>query len=734
VGQLPHASLPAGAAAAQARSREGSVAFFRYITDNPYRLLGVRSSSSYRELRQCAGAAAKRAAVGLSGAAALEAAFGADEMPRCADLVHALANNPREGTIYRLFWPFAYERPNGADGTLADLERVLTDGTRRDTFHEIQVRFLRAWFDFEIRAEPDTVGVALDAFAALYDSTEADDYLTRLLQSDGESAEDAYDVLVAAQTQVICYLLGTVCRRAIEQWEAGEVSVAVRLLETAIHSRFQDDEIDRALAAVVAVAGDRERAWIEDLAKRFEGWSPEQGPYDPTEVEKLRQLAVLVRGRVPAADLWLEAGEERVAQVAGAMRAYAIDLANEKSDHEGARRIIDQVAALPLPAEWEEQVVEDLARLDEILKDRTAWKDVKPTRSAPWLVTFNGTGFAAYGGAPFTPRPGWCIATYYFVVFFIPILPIARYLVSDALGGGRYFHGRLPLSRWNKYHLLVVLAVVLCCPFCSWLDDAYRRTERAPTARKIRAATSVSPAVAPHAAAASATRQKKLTSTVADLRRSAVRPVAALEPASLTIGRVEPAQRSQLLAEHERLVRQVNAQAASLSAESRAMEQARTDLRVEGGGVDQARQELTAAKETIDQARQDLENQGDAIDRTRQALDAETAQLRSDRDSLDRSDPYAVSEFNEKVDRHNDAMDALLEKVHRYERDREAFNEKADRYNSEKESFSGSVDRYNSNQDAFNRKVRKYNSRLLQRRRAIERLKQIEQALEDEDH
>ena len=51
------------------------------------------------------------------------------------------------------------------------------------------------------------------------------------------------------------------------------------------------------------------------------------------------------------------------------------------------------------------------------------------------------------------------MATYYFVFFFIPIFPIARYRVIPT-GGGYRFLGKGPLRTFDKWHIAISLGLI----------------------------------------------------------------------------------------------------------------------------------------------------------------------------------------------------------------------------------------------------------------------------------
>jgi tetratricopeptide (TPR) repeat protein len=99
--------------------------------------------------------------------------------------------------------------------------------------------------------------------------------------------------------------------------------------------------------------------------------------------------------------------------------------------------------------------------LEEVLANRRWF--LEPITRAPSLSTVNGIGTMLYGESE-KEADGTYIATLFFVFVFIPIFPIAQYLVRD-LGGRKWsFFGKVPASssvtRWRRAVGLGVLLTV----------------------------------------------------------------------------------------------------------------------------------------------------------------------------------------------------------------------------------------------------------------------------------
>lgn len=87
------------------------------------------------------------------------------------------------------------------------------------------------------------------------------------------------------------------------------------------------------------------------------------------------------------------------------------------------------------------------------------WLD-QLSSGSPGMYTLNGVGTRLYGKHK-PDEHGFYISTLWFVVLFIPVLPLGAYLVQDAEGGGWYFLAKAPLPPLAKVVRLVTAVVVL---------------------------------------------------------------------------------------------------------------------------------------------------------------------------------------------------------------------------------------------------------------------------------
>lgn len=156
-------------------------------------------------------------------------------------------------------------------------------------------------------------------------------------------------------------------------------------------------------------------------------------------------------------DSILEQGNPDLTELAvGLIRSLAIKLANDIEDHQSALVITD--ALLLRENQLTDEILYRLQNDRDILKGNVEAASMTPITSAPSLTTINGCGFKLYGHTDGRPD-GSFLATYYFVLLFFPIFPIARYRVI--VEGSRYFFlAKVPLRRFDFWHLLISVAII----------------------------------------------------------------------------------------------------------------------------------------------------------------------------------------------------------------------------------------------------------------------------------
>lgn len=121
--------------------------------------------------------------------------------------------------------------------------------------------------------------------------------------------------------------------------------------------------------------------------------------------------------------------------VAQALMECAIAYGNKTSIWTPCVTLLESALGLASDQDVRKRINDNLAIVRNNL---TSLGGLEPVQSAPSLRTVNGIGVKLYGEADRRQSDNSYIATYYFVVFFIPIIPIARYRVIPTNGGYRF--------------------------------------------------------------------------------------------------------------------------------------------------------------------------------------------------------------------------------------------------------------------------------------------------------
>ncbi|MBM3281559.1 MAG: hypothetical protein FJY91_02340 [Candidatus Harrisonbacteria bacterium] len=110
-------------------------------------------------------------------------------------------------------------------------------------------------------------------------------------------------------------------------------------------------------------------------------------------------------------------------------------------------RAIEEINQAIYNSDTDLELKKILQELKQKLEERTA-KHGKPISSAPSMFTLNGCGTRIYGD------------TLYFVLLFVPVIPIARYTVENHGNGSYSFLGKLELHKWQKYWQYAIIGII----------------------------------------------------------------------------------------------------------------------------------------------------------------------------------------------------------------------------------------------------------------------------------
>ncbi len=253
--------------------------------------------------------------------------------------------------------------------------------------------------------------------------------------------EGMRDALLQGNTETLAPWLSALSELSEEAWAADLAEEAGQQLLRALETRCT--EITDQLAANLV----RENGYVKGntavAGAGLNRYRTEAGP-------ELARLSPLIAG-VPALDVRArEATANCLAQVAGAFTWC--------DDFERAEKLFSEALSLSRGTMAELSLERGMEGIAQSAGARRRWG--KKVDGAPSLFTLNGCGFSIYGSDDYDAESSTSVATYYFVLVFIPIFPIARYRIRRVQGNRYQFFGKLPLRAFDKWHLGIAAAVV----------------------------------------------------------------------------------------------------------------------------------------------------------------------------------------------------------------------------------------------------------------------------------
>jgi hypothetical protein len=443
----------------------------RYITDNPYRLLALPSSTAQRQLRNEAAQAEKARKVGLASPAGLAEAFGEAELDRVAEIALAIAADPIRRTVYRLFWPFQPVDVARTGHGPADWTFTARDPSGEPAYCRKQRLFLENWFKCAATGGTTYLQASITHLTELYTDEDCDEYLVGLLAMDGDESADNLGNVGAAFNEAVVATLSMALRHGLSIDVAPQD--ACDILRNATSTGLPAELVEKAVYAELVPVGNEEAASVQRATQSLlasidaNGWPAAQAEFDPTRANRLHWLGTIASGLHPSSSDWTLAAVTYDEALAREMRAVALALALEQDDLGGAVTLLSDALRYRIGSEFRSLLEDDLRQLcgavltsEQAAQFKAAWAAAKPVASTPTMFTLNGFGTRLYGWSRFPGREGWRYATLYFTVLFIPICPIKRYVVSDAPSGGYYFHAAAPFTNAHKIHLWTGLALI----------------------------------------------------------------------------------------------------------------------------------------------------------------------------------------------------------------------------------------------------------------------------------
>ncbi len=197
---------------------------------------------------------------------------------------------------------------------------------------------------------------------------------------------------------------------------------------------------------------------IHDLCKKASEAAEQNPLHADTQGQKIigivpRLLTVAERSGAPL-DLINEAKDH----IAFTLSICAVEYGNKTSKWRPCLILLDAANIFAVGLQAKERITQNL----EIVRSNVRlYGDLEPIDSAPSLYTINGCGLTLYGSTDLDSRSGSYMATYYFVLFFVPIFPICRYRVISSGAKGYSFLGKGALRTFDKWHIAIPAFIML---------------------------------------------------------------------------------------------------------------------------------------------------------------------------------------------------------------------------------------------------------------------------------
>ena len=617
----------------------------RFLTENPFRALDVGSAEPLASLRRKADSTAKAAKVGLASDVPLEDVLGTFQMEELPNAIRGLVTDAKRRTCYRLMWPVSKEN-------IPLISQGDTFQSRQLPGEELaQILFLSSWISYLKTHSPV---VAADAFQR-WEELHANEVMNQrlvglLLEEDDLSRESGCDIVLEAYRTVALSILRIVSSDAASAFDEGHTSKAAQLIEAVLNSPI-DDVLEELALEPLADSVHRLEEIVQAAISGMGDWHRGASTEPPREVVQLERIASAMRGRLPAAKDWEDTATRWTTALVWRMRQESMRL-NQSDDNAGALDVIRLALKLANTSEQKTKLRDDLGQLEKIVaeeKTEEAYAAIESINSAPSLRTVNGFGTKIYGHEPFPPDHGLYFTVLYFTAAYIPVFPIARFLVKDAAGGGWHFLGKARWTQWMKIHFAVSCFLTLA--FCVYIANGSNGAS--------------SDSSLPQASAPGTPYSPPANSG----------PESTKSTESMTTPVRENMRQTEAVAETTKLTTQFNsANRSNIDSDKRIAAQKEKDSKRE-----ELERELRELKTEISALKSQVSEEGAVLDVQRLALDNLKAEI-------DASDPDRYSQ--EEID---------------------AYNAKVDRYEGLRAEFNDAVQNYNGIVNLEKKKVRRHN-------------------------
>ncbi len=323
------------------------------ISDNPFRLLGLPSSTPYLVLRKEADRVARSAQAGLEHVVPLSDFLEADSLGELASSVRALAADPLRRTMYRLMWPFEETTMHALVGG----HDAAPDGST--PFQSFQFLFLYGWLEFLRHGRPEDIKTANGGASLMFAYEGCVDAIAALVAfEDGIPHTDALNVAEQAKAQLLQHFYRRLAAFAADEWAQGSPAKAADLTMLLLTST-SEGEMHSVIKPIVAVGDELEKRILAETEKiKKEVPTAETRP--PAQCEALQGLSNVLRPWTEEAERWGNSVWRCHDTVARQMRGRAHTLARERCGRLPALTLLKAILRLEIDEELRGRIEKDI--------------------------------------------------------------------------------------------------------------------------------------------------------------------------------------------------------------------------------------------------------------------------------------------------------------------------------------------------------------------------------------
>jgi len=228
-----------------------------YVSDNPFRLLGLPSATLQKDLEHAARKISDRLRKGLRHDVAMSRQWGEEHLGKVAQKVAQMAEDPVLRCLYRLFWPLDRECLTG-----------LPRAEEYDGRHPAQIDFLNMFFFTQSAPDATVIGLMPRRWKAFHGEASSRIRLRRLIHQEQQCGpQAAQEIVNQAWKKAPEFIVEADLGWARTLWEGGKSERACRQLQ-AVLSTWEASE--RALDWFIDEADRLALSLNPDSAKRLQ--------------------------------------------------------------------------------------------------------------------------------------------------------------------------------------------------------------------------------------------------------------------------------------------------------------------------------------------------------------------------------------------------------------------------------------------------------------------------------